>query len=121
MPACGGGPRTRADLVPPHTKVPNADTECHDSATATALDMPPPSAHRRLRRPRPTPMPGTGSGPIQQGSEAINQCTGRKKWLTARLPILRPWSIPSSTAFRKWNPTRMRERPFSSLAWEKLV
>jgi hypothetical protein len=32
-----------------------------------------------------------------------------------------PWAIPSLTAFRKWNPTRMRESPFSSDAWVKLV
>ena len=28
---------------------------------------------------------------------------------------------PCSTALRKWNPTRMRESPFSSAAWVKLV
>ena len=33
---------------------------------------------------------------------------------------LRPCSIPFSTALRKWNPTRMRESPFSSAASEKL-
>ena len=49
------------------------------------------------------------------------QCVGRKKPLTARLPILAPCSIPSSTALRKWKPTRIRESPFSAAAWEKLV
>ena len=41
--------------------------------------------------------------------------------MTARFPIFSPCLIPVSTASRKWNPTRMRERPFSSSAWEKLV
>ena len=50
-----------------------------------------------------------------------SQFAGRRKRSTARLPILLPWSIPSSTALRKWNPLRMRESPFSAAAWEKLV
>ena len=46
---------------------------------------------------------------------------GRRKLSTAWFAILRPCSIPSSTALRKWNPTRMRESPFSSAASEKPV
>ena len=41
--------------------------------------------------------------------------------LTARSPIRVPCLIPCSTALRKWNPTRMRESPFSSAASVKLV
>jgi hypothetical protein len=33
------------------------------------------------------------------------QFAGRKKRLTARLPIFSPWSVPVSTASRKWKPT----------------
>ena len=33
------------------------------------------------------------------------QFAGRMKWLTARLPIFSPWSVPVSTASRKWKPT----------------
>ena len=33
------------------------------------------------------------------------QFAGRRKWLTARLPIFSPWSVPVSTASRKWKPT----------------
>jgi hypothetical protein len=49
------------------------------------------------------------------------QRTGRRKRSTARSPILWPCSIPSSTALRKWNPTRMREIPFSCAAAEKVA
>ena len=44
-------------------------------------------------------------GGASLGSVMSCQFAGRKKWLTARLPIFSPWSVPVSTASRKWKPT----------------
>ena len=60
-------------------------------------------------------------GGASQASLMRGQCASRRKRSTARSPILLPCSIPSSTALRKWKPTRMRESPFSAAAWEKLL
>jgi hypothetical protein len=37
--------------------------------------------------------------------------------VAARSPIFRPYCVPSSIDFRKWNPMRMRENAFSAAAW----
>jgi hypothetical protein len=39
-------------------------------------------------------------------------------WLTAQLPIRRPWARPTSTEWRKWKPTSTRDSPFSLAASE---
>ena len=61
------------------------------------------------------------TGGRRRGLSSGVQRTGRRKQSTARSPILWPCSIPSSTALRKWNPTRIREIPFSCAAAEKVA
>ena len=123
-PPCGRTSDSGRPGAPPHTKVPNGDTRMPRLSDSPSLWTchPPPGPPSAASSPEALLLClAPDQDQSSKGSEAINQCTGRKKRLTARLPIFRPWSIPSSTAFRKWNPTRMRETPFSSLAWEKLV
>ena len=82
--------------MPRHTEAPNADTDATTRRLATAMDMP-----SAMDMPPPASIGGFVArglllclAPDQdqssKGSEAINQCTGRKKRLTARLPIFRP-------------------------------
>src|SRR5688500_12213188 len=65
-----------------------------------------------------------GEAPLGRGLACpilrTGQRAGRRNRPTARAPILRPCSSPSSTALREWNPIRMRDSAFSSAAWEKL-
>jgi hypothetical protein len=53
--------------------------------------------------------------------EIHRRSTRRRTRSTTRSPMARPWRRPCSTAFLKWNPTRMRESPFSSAASVKLL
>jgi hypothetical protein len=71
--------------------------------------------------------PGGGHSPHVMKTGSRPKATAVSLYFTAcrrvaaRSPIFRPYAVPTTVALRKWNPTRMRECPFSSAAWEKLV
>ena len=117
----------RGETEPPATTAParaGSSSATTGSPASTSTSSPrrasrPACSARRRSRSRPRRAPTGPAGP-RGGSAPPNAYTGRRNRLTARFAILRPCAIPSSTAFRKWNPTRMREIPFSRSACVKL-